>query len=87
MPAKRVRIAINGFGRVGSVALRALLMEKYDLDLVAVNTIGSPDISTFAHQFKYDSVYGRAPFMVNGAEPQKVGKSAVSKLALFPFPF
>ncbi|PIZ59316.1 hypothetical protein COY20_01975, partial [Candidatus Shapirobacteria bacterium CG_4_10_14_0_2_um_filter_40_12] len=74
MPAKKIRIGINGFGRIGSVLLRALLMEKYDLDLVAVNTIGSPDISDFAHQFKYDSVYGRAPFMVNGAEPQKGGE-------------
>ncbi|MEK7527393.1 MAG: type I glyceraldehyde-3-phosphate dehydrogenase [Patescibacteria group bacterium] len=87
MPAKRVRIAINGFGRVGSVALRALLMEKYDLDLVAVNTIGSPDISTFAHQFKYDSVYGRAPFMVNGAEPQKGGEIGRLEVGPLSIPF
>jgi glyceraldehyde 3-phosphate dehydrogenase len=87
MPAKRVRIGINGFGRIGSVLLRALLMEKYDLDLVAVNTIGSPDISDFAHQFKYDSVYGRAPFMVNGAEPQKGGEIGRLEVGPLSLPF
>jgi len=87
MPAKKIRIGINGFGRIGSVLLRALLMEKYDLDLVAVNTIGSPDISDFAHQFKYDSVYGRAPFMVNGAEPQKGGEIGRLEVGSLSLPF
>jgi len=87
MPAKRIRIGINGFGRIGSVLLRALLMEKYDLDLAAINTIGSPDISDFAHQFKYDSVYGRAPFMVNGAEPQKGGEIGRLEVGSLSIPF
>jgi len=68
---KKIRIAINGFGRIGSVALRAILMEKYDVDIVAINTDGRFEVETFAMQFKYDSVYGRSPWKVGFSEPQK----------------
>jgi glyceraldehyde-3-phosphate dehydrogenase type I len=87
MPGKKVRIGINGFGRIGSVVLRAQLMEKYDVDISAINTIGNPDISAFAHQFKYDSVYGRIPFMVNGAEPQKGGEIGRLEVGSLSVPF
>lgn len=68
---KKLRIGINGFGRIGSVALRAILLEKYDVDVVAINTDGAYEMETFAHQFKYDSVYGRLPFKVDFSEPLK----------------
>jgi len=52
------RIAINGFGRIGRNAFRAIL-EKDDLglDLVAVNDL--MDVKTLAHLLKYDSVLGK----------------------------
>ena len=50
------KIAINGLGRIGRVALK-VIMETPDLDLVAVNDIGS--IENIAYLLKYDSVYGR----------------------------
>lgn len=50
-----VRIAINGFGRIGRNILRASLKEK-DLDFVAINDI--TDAKTLAHLLKYDSVFG-----------------------------
>ncbi len=53
-----VRVAINGFGRIGRNAFRAA-MERKDLhiEIVAINDLG--DVRTLAHLLKYDSVYGR----------------------------
>ncbi|TDG95114.1 type I glyceraldehyde-3-phosphate dehydrogenase [Cardinium endosymbiont of Culicoides punctatus] len=50
-----MKIAINGFGRIGRLTLRALL-EDSDLEVVAINDLASS--STLAHLFKYDSNYG-----------------------------
>lgn len=49
------RVAINGFGRIGRLVLRAGITNK-DLDFVAVNDI--TDARTLAHLLKYDSVHG-----------------------------
>lgn len=68
---KKVKIGINGFGRIGSVVLRAILLEKYDVEVAAINTKGDLGIEEYAFQFKYDSVYGRAPVKVAWNEPQK----------------
>lgn len=51
-----IRVAINGFGRIGRLALRAALKKKLPLEFVAVNDLGSPDL--LAHLFRYDSVHG-----------------------------
>lgn len=53
-----IRIAINGFGRIGRVTTRALL-QRSDIELVAVNDL--TDDRTLAHLFKYDSVHGVFP--------------------------
>lgn len=55
--AKKIRIAINGFGRIGRQVTKAL-KERYksSFDLVAVNDLG--DVNVNAHMFKYDSNYG-----------------------------
>lgn len=50
-----MRVAINGFGRIGRVTTR-LLLERKDIELVAVNDLA--DNRTLAHLFKYDSVHG-----------------------------
>lgn len=52
-----VRIAINGFGRIGRTITRAMLQRDVDVELVAINDL--TDINTLAHLFKYDSVHGR----------------------------
>jgi glyceraldehyde 3-phosphate dehydrogenase len=71
---KPVRVAINGFGRIG----RAFVRQSFDrpeIELVAVNDLGS--LENLAYLLKYDTVYKRAPFpveakdgklMVNGKE-------------------
>lgn len=51
----KLRIAINGFGRIGRVTTR-ILLQRNDVELVAVNDL--TDTKTLAHLFKYDSVHG-----------------------------
>jgi glyceraldehyde 3-phosphate dehydrogenase len=55
-----VRIAINGFGRTGRMALRAAHETRCeDAEIVAINDLGP--VATNAHLLKYDSVHGRFP--------------------------
>ncbi len=52
-----LRVAINGFGRIGRSVLRAALSGGYeDIEIVAVNDIARPDMA--AYLFEYDSVFG-----------------------------
>jgi glyceraldehyde 3-phosphate dehydrogenase len=50
-----MRVAVNGFGRIGRLLMRAALQDK-DLDFVAVNDL--TDAATLAHLFRFDSVHG-----------------------------
>ncbi len=55
-----VRVAINGFGRIGRLVLRALAESKRtDVQVVAINDLGSAEAN--AHMLKYDSVHGIFP--------------------------
>ena len=51
---KKIRVAINGFGRIGRMTARVLL-ERDNIELVAINDL--TDTNTLAHLFKYDSVH------------------------------
>lgn len=58
------RIAINGFGRIGRMVLRAIIESgRNDLEIVAINDLGSIDMN--AHLLKYDSIHGRFPGTVS----------------------
>ncbi len=61
-----IKVAINGFGRIGRLLFRAAIERNANIDFVAVNDIADPKI--LAHLLKYDSVHGRAPFPVEAAE-------------------
>lgn len=50
------KIAINGFGRIGRLVLRAMAQKTTDLEVVAVNDL--TDSATLAHLLKYDSIQG-----------------------------
>ena len=52
-----MRVALNGFGRIGRDVVRIIFEENRGIDLVAINTLG--DINMNAHLFKYDSLYGK----------------------------
>jgi glyceraldehyde 3-phosphate dehydrogenase (phosphorylating) len=58
-----VRIGINGFGRIGRNAYRALRERGADLEVVAVNDITSP--ATLAHLLKHDTILGHYPGQVS----------------------
>lgn len=61
------KVAINGFGRIGRLVLRAILENRRsDLEVVAINDLGS--IADNAHLFKYDSVHGAFPGTVEVLE-------------------
>jgi glyceraldehyde 3-phosphate dehydrogenase len=54
-----VRVAINGFGRIGRLVLRAALRRKVSIEFVAVNDI--TDAKTLAHLLHFDSIHGPWP--------------------------
>ncbi len=55
-----VKVAINGFGRIGRLVLRAIVESgRSDVEPVAINDLGSVEAN--AHLFRYDSVHGRFP--------------------------
>jgi glyceraldehyde 3-phosphate dehydrogenase len=58
-----VRVAINGFGRIGRVALRAMAARPSEFEVVAINDLGKPD--ALGVLLKYDSVQGRFPGTVS----------------------
>jgi glyceraldehyde 3-phosphate dehydrogenase len=53
-----VKVAINGFGRIGRLVLRSMIQSgRSDVECVAINDLGSVEAN--AHLFRYDSVHGR----------------------------
>lgn len=69
-----VKIAINGFGRIGRLVARVAVLRD-DIDLVAVNDLGDPEGGALL--FKYDSIHGQFPGEVklNGDRITAGGKS------------
>ncbi|MEG2666075.1 MAG: glyceraldehyde 3-phosphate dehydrogenase NAD-binding domain-containing protein, partial [Bacteroidales bacterium] len=54
----KIKVAINGFGRIGRITFRNLL-NKPEVEVVALNDLTNPE--TLAHLLKYDSVHKRFP--------------------------
>lgn len=61
-----VRVGINGFGRIGRNFFRAIAARGADIEIVAVNDLGS--LTTMAHLLKYDSVLGVLPNTIEAVE-------------------
>jgi glyceraldehyde 3-phosphate dehydrogenase len=62
-----VRVAINGFGRIGRLVLRSIVEHgRKDIEVVAINDLGP--VETNAHLLRYDSVHGRFPSTVTTGE-------------------
>src|ERR1700676_3827119 len=62
-----IRVAINGFGRIGRLVMRAALEHaSREIEIVGVNDLGS--VETNAHLLRYDSVHGRFPGEVTTGE-------------------
>ncbi|MEN3931202.1 type I glyceraldehyde-3-phosphate dehydrogenase [Microvirga sp. W0021] len=84
-----VKVAINGFGRIGRLVLRAIVESgRKDIEVVAINDLGP--IETNAHLLRFDSVHGRFPaevkvdgehMVING---QKIKVTAIRNPAELP---
>jgi len=72
------RVGINGFGRIGRAFMR-LVLERADLEVVAVNDIA--DVATLAHLLAFDSTYGRLGRAV-GHTPDSITVDGVSVAVL-----
>ncbi|GGE17568.1 glyceraldehyde-3-phosphate dehydrogenase 2 [Marinithermofilum abyssi] len=72
-----VRIAINGFGRIGRMVFRKALQEK-DLEIVAINA--SYPAETLAHLVKYDTIHGRLDEPITPAGDQLMVKGKAVQL-------
>jgi glyceraldehyde 3-phosphate dehydrogenase len=77
-----LRVAINGFGRIGRNVLRALIeSDRRDIEVVAINDLGP--VETNAHLFRFDSVHGRFPGEVKVAgDTIDVGRGPIKVTAI-----
>ena len=77
-----VKVAINGFGRIGRNVLRAIIESgRTDIDVVAINDLGP--VETNAHLLRFDSVHGRFPGTVTTtADTIDVGRGPIRVTAL-----
>jgi glyceraldehyde 3-phosphate dehydrogenase len=80
-----IRIAINGFGRIGRNVFKAM-SKNPNFEVVVINDLS--DAKTLAHLLKYDSVYGRFPgtvavdgsdFIINGRKIKVVAEREIGR--------
>ena len=68
-----VKVAINGFGRIGRIAFRvAMLYHRRDLEIVAINTSGSMEVEGWAHLVNYDTTYRKYEIPVGSERAKSV---------------
>ncbi|NDH03864.1 MAG: type I glyceraldehyde-3-phosphate dehydrogenase, partial [Marivivens sp.] len=77
-----VKVAINGFGRIGRNVLRAIVESgRTDIEVVAINDLGP--VETNAHLIRFDSVHGRFPGEVTTTEDTiDVGRGPIKVTAI-----
>jgi glyceraldehyde 3-phosphate dehydrogenase len=77
-----VKVAINGFGRIGRNVLRAIIESgRKDIEVVAINDLGP--VETNAHLLRFDSVHGRFPHEVKvKGETIDVGRGPIRVTAI-----
>ena len=77
-----VKVAINGFGRIGRNVLRAIIESgRTDIEVVAINDLGP--VETNAHLLRYDSVHGRFPATVTvSGDTIDVGRGPIKVTAI-----
>lgn len=77
-----VRVAINGFGRIGRLVLRSIVEHgRTDIEVVAINDLGP--VETNAHLLRYDSVHGRFPQTVTvDGDTIDVGRGKIKVTAI-----
>lgn len=74
---EKIKVAINGFGRIGRQAFK-IALEKPDIQIVAINDLTEPHI--LAHLFKYDSSYGVYPKTVSADNNAQKANQTISSV-------
>src|SRR5574343_169875 len=72
---KKIRVAINGFGRIGR-AFYKMAKGNADIEVVAINDLGTPE--SMEYLLKYDSVYGKSDITLDGVK--FIGEKDATKL-------
>src|SRR5580693_2243734 len=77
-----VRVAINGFGRIGRNILRAIVeADRSDIEVIAINDLAP--VETNAHLLRYDSIHGRFPGEVTvKGDTISIGNGAIKVTAI-----
>jgi glyceraldehyde 3-phosphate dehydrogenase len=77
-----LRVAINGFGRIGRLVLRSIYEHgRRDIEVVAINDLGP--VETNAHLLRYDSVHGRFPGVVKvDGDSMDIGSGPIKVTAI-----
>jgi glyceraldehyde 3-phosphate dehydrogenase len=63
---KKIKVAINGFGRIGRAFYKVALKEYKDIEIVAINDLGS--VEAMKYLLKYDTVYGESDVTLDGVK-------------------
>ena len=72
-----VKVAINGFGRIGRLVLRAIMESgRKDIEVVGINDLGP--VETNAHLFRHDTVHGKFPGIVRTRKPAAANTDAAA---------
>ena len=79
-----VRVAINGFGRTGRAFVRAVMKSPHEVEVAAVNDLGSPE--ALARLLARDSVHGRFPVPVSVEHDTMVVGSMAVRMLMEPHP-
>ncbi|HLD01836.1 MAG TPA: type I glyceraldehyde-3-phosphate dehydrogenase [Patescibacteria group bacterium] len=67
-----IRVAINGYGRIGRIAHRVILEHyRQEIEVVTINAGSSTDIKGWMYLLKYDTVYGSLPLELSTTEKEK----------------
>jgi glyceraldehyde 3-phosphate dehydrogenase len=82
MGSMTIKVAINGFGRIGRNVLRAIVESgRTDIEVVAINDLGP--VATNAHLLRFDSVHGRFPATVTTTDTSiNVGRGPIAVTAM-----
>ena len=78
-----IKVAINGFGRIGRMVFRAVYNEFKDIEIVGINDLLDADY--LAYMLKYDSVHGRFAGTVEAGEGCKMISLSMGHTHAHPF--
>jgi glyceraldehyde 3-phosphate dehydrogenase len=78
-----IRVAINGYGRIGRIAHRVMISQFSDqIEVVAINAGSSTDITGWMYLLQYDSVYGTLPAKISSRKEESESSDIIGHLTI-----